>query len=95
MPALELKKVVVRPCLFPLLRRVLAKNAEYTRQTPGVQRALQNHASQKKLQFERVAAKKREAGLETRFAYTHRAYAGHCPKQDLTVSAYPSSGVLT
>ena len=83
MPALELKKVVVRPCLFPLLRRVLAKNAEYTRQTPGVQRSLQNHVLQKKLQFERAAAKKREAGLESCFAYTHRAYVGNCPKQGL------------
>ena len=75
--------------------RLRKKKAEYTCQTPRVGRALQNHPSQKKLQFQHVAVKKREAGLELRFAYTRHAYAGHGPKQGLTVSAYPSSGVLT
>ena len=62
----------------------LRKKAKYIRQTPRVDRALHNHESQKKLQFQRAAAKKREAGLELRFTYTRRAYLGHGPKQDLT-----------
>ena len=59
------------------------KKAKYTRQTPRIGRALQNHPSQKKLQFQRAAAKKREAGLEPCFAYMRRAYAGYGAKQGL------------
>jgi len=62
------------------------KKAKYTRQTPRVGCALLNHQSQKKLRFQRAAAKKREAGLELRFAYTRRAYLGHGPKQGLSGS---------
>ena len=51
---------------------------------------MHNHESQKKLRFQRAAGKKREAGLELRFAYTRRAYLGHSPKQDLTHRLYAS-----
>ena len=46
---------------FRLCSAFEPKKAEYTRQTPGVQRALQSHASQKKLQFQRAATKKRRS----------------------------------
>ena len=78
----EIARLWIDPDVMGVFVSAYAAHLRKKKQNTPAKRPTKN-PSQKKLQFQRAAAKKREAGLEPCFAYMRRAYAGYGAKQGL------------